>query len=756
MTAIQDGELLEFKLRNSRRKKVRLIARSVLISTVVIFSIETLIMVLLEFYFRLPEEIVVLLDGILLVVFLFPLNYFFLIRPLSRENDAHQRTNQALAKNSEILERFFSISDILIAYMDADFNFIRVNDTYARADERRPADLVGKNHFDLYPNEENRAIFEKVVRTGKSYNVLERPFEYSNHPERGVSYWDWNLLPIKDLDGKVVALLLVLNNVTARVQAQRAREESELRFRAVLDQTFQHISLLDPTGEVKIANQTALDFTGTTPEGIKGHFLWRLPWWGGTSQGTEALEQGVEQAAAGQVVRFEHPIRSVDGELAVMDITIKPLKDEQGNPVLLIYEARDITQHIRTEQELLWNEQEINRLYQAERHAHLLAETLHDAAQALSGTLNSSTVFETLLDHIYKVVPFTSAHVHLLEDSEHLVVRLARGEDEWSAAEQLLGKRFMIAELPFFEPLLKERTVLSIPDTGIYLETYLLPGDEFVRSWLGIPLLAGGQVIGVCTLEHRCPGFFTEDLVEWATALTRQAAVATQNAWLFEQVRDGREHLQALSRRLVEAQELERQHISRELHDEAGQALASLMVGLRLLEREGGDQGAVVTRSRELKGIADQVLENLHRLAIDLRPASLDYLGLVAALRQHTEMVSEQHQLQIQFEAVGKIDRLPEEAETAVYRIVQEALTNVIRHAYATQVEILLERRADQLIVIVEDNGVGFDPLQPAINQLGMLGMRERADMLGGTLTIESSPGQGATVQLEIPCRFES
>jgi len=227
-------------------------------------------------------------------------------------------------------------------------------------------------------------------------------------------------------------------------------------------------------------------------------------------------------------------------------------------------------------------------------------------------------------------------------------------------------------------------------------------------------------------------------------------------------VRDGREHLQALSRRLVEIQEAERQNIARELHDEAGQSLASLMMGLRLLERDRNDPVAVATRSQELRGMADGILENLHRLAVALRPASLDHLGLVPALRQHAETISDQHGLTVQFDVVGEIDRLPVEVETAVYRIVQEALTNVVRHSQATRADILLERRPKALVVIVEDNGVGFQPVLehgpgvPTEEHLGVLGMQERADMLKGRIMFERSSSGGTTVILEVPWQFES
>ena len=279
-----------------------------------------------------------------------------------------------------------------------------------------------------------------------------------------------------------------------------------------------------------------------------------------------------------------------------------------------------------------------------------------------------------------------------------------------------------------------------------------LAGSEHVRSWLGVPLVAGDKSIGFCALDKASAGFFTREHMQLAEALVGQAAVVVQNAWLFQQVRAGRERLQSLSRRLVEIQENERRYISRELHDEAGQALTSLMVGLRLLERESGRPEAVAAGVSELMRMVDAVLENLHRLAVDLRPASLDHLGLVPALHQYAEAISDRYGLVVQFETVGSIERLAPDVETALYRIVQEALTNVIRHARATRADVLLERRGDNLIVIVEDNGIGFDPTAALRSgDLGLVGLRERAEMLSGTLTVESAPDAGTTLLLEVP-----
>ncbi|TLN24882.1 PAS domain S-box protein [bacterium] len=693
---------------------------------------------------------------------LFPLNYRYIVLPMQQQIEEHRRTNQELTHTNEVLGRFFTIKDVFIAYFDANFNFIRVNETYANADGHDPSYYVGKNHFDLFPNEENQRIFENVVKTGQNYTVQEKPFEYAANPERGVSYWDWSLMAVKNQDGKVAGLIMVLNDVTERKKSQLAKAENERRFRAVFNQTFQHMLLLQPDGRVIQANQTALDLSGSQPGEFDGLPLWELPWWDDIEGETRALQNYIRLAAEGSIVRFEQTVRTLDAGQAILAITIKPLLDEDNHPILLIYEARDITFRIQTEAALIRNEEEIKRLYEGEKKAHEVAETLRGAALALSGSLNSGTVFDTLFDHLYKVIPYTSAHLELLEDEEHLYVRLTRGEDNWDEEKRLLGTQVEIKSIPIFEKLLKERQCVTWSDTATYQGSKYFPGKRYIGSWVAIPLSASEQVIGLCILEHVQPGFFTPEFVQLAAAITSQAAVAIQNAWLFEQVRDGREHLQALSRRLVEISEAERQNIARELHDEAGQSLASLMVGLRLLERDCNEPAAVVARSQELREMADSILENLHRLAVALRPASLDHLGLVPALRQHAETVSDQHGLTVQFGVVGDIVRLPNEVETAVYRIVQEALTNVVRHAQASRVDILLERRPEALVVIVEDNGVGFQPvLEPGPGfateeHLGVLGMQERADMLNGKIVFERSSSGGTTVILEVPWQFES
>jgi signal transduction histidine kinase len=221
---------------------------------------------------------------------------------------------------------------------------------------------------------------------------------------------------------------------------------------------------------------------------------------------------------------------------------------------------------------------------------------------------------------------------------------------------------------------------------------------------------------------------------------------------MYEAEQRARQTAETLSRRLVEVQENERRTIARELHDEAGQSLTSLIVGLRLLEEQCCQDKVVAERVAELKGTVYDVLESLHRLATDLRPASLDHLGLVEALTQHVQTFSRQHNLNAQFEAVGLgNERLSPDEEIALFRVAQEALTNVVKHSHATRADVLLERRGDRLILMIEDDGTGFDAATRHTGRLGLAGMRERAEMLGGSLVVESSAGAGTTVLVEVP-----
>ena len=206
-----------------------------------------------------------------------------------------------------------------------------------------------------------------------------------------------------------------------------------------------------------------------------------------------------------------------------------------------------------------------------------------------------------------------------------------------------------------------------------------------------------------------------------------------------------------LLRRLVTAQEEERRRISRELHDQTGQQLAALLLGLKTLNNATNNGSTSLHKSLlQLQNLTERLVEDAHHLAWELRPAALDDLGLEIALSNYVEKWSERNSITLDFHSGLNKLRLPPPVETAVFRIVQEALTNVLKHAQASRVSVMLEYRYDELLVIVEDNGRGFQP-EVETDGLGMIGIHERVALVKGKLNIESAPGLGTTLVIRIP-----
>jgi len=223
---------------------------------------------------------------------------------------------------------------------------------------------------------------------------------------------------------------------------------------------------------------------------------------------------------------------------------------------------------------------------------------------------------------------------------------------------------------------------------------------------------------------------------------------------LMTQLKEKEEMRQHLLEKVMTAQEEERKRISRELHDETSQALTSVMVGLKVLETEAAYCG-VAERVGEMRKIVAQTLEEVHHLARELRPSVLDDLGLVTALDRYVRDYSKTHRIEVDFHVTGFEGlRLPAPVEVVLYRIVQEALTNVAKYAQAKTVSVLLDWRENMVSAIIEDDGVGFEPAR-AVNTpgqgLGLFGMQERAALLGGSLQIESKLGVGTTLFIKIP-----
>jgi signal transduction histidine kinase len=289
-----------------------------------------------------------------------------------------------------------------------------------------------------------------------------------------------------------------------------------------------------------------------------------------------------------------------------------------------------------------------------------------------------------------------------------------------------------------------------------------------VVECLFAPLWTAGELVGAVWVmsHHAMPAFDTEH-ARLLTSLARFTSHAYRMAEVLKntgieqrtgELKRAEVERSDLLRRFVRLQENERRRISRELHDQMGQLVAGLALGLRSLEASVSET-APREKLRQLQDLAAQIGREIHNLALELRPAALDDLGLSAALANYVQTWSQQTGIEIDFHASGLDElRLASHVETALYRVVQESLTNVARHAAAQRASLILERRDGALQAIVEDDGQGFDVeaiwRSPQSRQrLGLLGMQERLTDLGGSLEVESAPGRGTTVFARVPIK---
>jgi signal transduction histidine kinase len=380
------------------------------------------------------------------------------------------------------------------------------------------------------------------------------------------------------------------------------------------------------------------------------------------------------------------------------------------------------------------------RLYEAARRWSRQLESLNEVGNALAN--------ETDLDRLLGLI---ARRLRELLDARIVLVQLPSGDElrvaaaDGGAADQLLGVKMSRTASKSGRVLDRRRSERSdsvLDDPEVSREVSRRLG---ARTGLWVPLVVHDRAIGVIAAhDKRGPDpRFTDDDLRLAETFGTRAALAVD---LSERVAGD-----AL-RRVVEAQELERRRLARELHDETGQALTSILLGLKSVEDtlEPGESHDAVA---ELRALVVSTLQDVRRLAVELRPKALDDFGLVPALERLTASFAEQTGIAVDFEPAIPDERLPAETETALYRIVQESLTNVLKHARARNVTVLLARRADSLKAVVEDDGEGFEPGETRDGGVGLIGMQERLALLGGKLEIESSRAGGTTVAAEVPLR---
>jgi signal transduction histidine kinase len=311
---------------------------------------------------------------------------------------------------------------------------------------------------------------------------------------------------------------------------------------------------------------------------------------------------------------------------------------------------------------------------------------------------------------------------------------------------QGMGGRVFVSRVPEY--------IFDVQEDPRWLDQRLAR-EAGLHACAGLPLIVGERIVGILVILCGKRRVFTDEEKELMSLLADHAAVAIRNTERFaSEARMAQLRQQVLSQ-VLSAQEEERARIARELHDETGQSLASLVVGLSALENSRTLRAAK-TQAGTLRRLASSAVGEVRRLAWGLRPSALDDLGLVAALERYAAEYVRARGIRVEVRAPGLDERWPSQVEIALYRIVQEALTNVARHAGAKTVAIVIARRGSSAQLTVRDDGRGFDVETSlsrggALEHAGLHGIRERAALLGGSVTIESAAGKGTAITVELP-----
>jgi len=432
--------------------------------------------------------------------------------------------------------------------------------------------------------------------------------------------------------------------------------------------------------------------------------------------------------------------------------------DENGHVTAIIGLGRDITKRKRAEAEIV-------RASEALQERNRQLALLNQASRAINASLDSEQVLATVLAAVQRIMDVTGCSIWLLDPATgELVCQHATGPQQ----EIVRGSR--LAPGQGLAGWVASRGESAIVADARADERHFKGVDQRtglgLRSILTVPLQtwSGGRAIearvsGVIQAVDTESDHFDETSQQLLEALATTAAVAVNNAVLFEEVQRSQERLQALSQRLVDAQETERRRVARELHDVIGQALTAVKINLQATQRLiPATPGTRVEQG--LESIIDNVehtLQQVRDLSVDLRPSLLDDLGLAPALRWYLDRQAQRVGFSAQFVAAPALERrLPPHLEIACFRIVQEALTNVARHAQAQRVKVELRERDGELTLRIADDGGGFDVERALRNtahgaSLGLLSMQERATLVGGQIEIESSPAQGTAITVRLP-----
>ena len=614
---------------------------------------------------------------------------------IARDITERRSAEDELRKEKEILEKIFANTPVMIGFVGDD-GVRLVNPEWERTIGWTLKELQEQNvdiFVEAYPDPQYRQEVLDFVAAAAG---------------------EWADLKIKVRDGRVIdaacavvrlsdgTKVAIAQDITERKQAENVLRRSEDHLRFVLDTTPALIHTGRPDGYLDYFNQSWLEYVGRSLEELQG--------WGWTASihpdDVEGIVNGWRASlASGEPLQYEARVRRADGEYRWVLHRKVPLRDEQGNIVKWHGSSMDIEDRKQAEEKLLLSERQ---LAEAQRLAHV---------GSFAWDLRTNVV--TWSDELYRIFGLQPGANNVAGDATPLI----HPEDKDLVTQTV--KSAVKNKLPY----------------SIYYRVLRHDGDERIVQSRG-NILSDERGVAIRAFGA------TQDVTELKRAE--------------EKLRGTTKQLRALSARVQSAREEEGTRIAREIHDELGSALTSLRWELEELGQDigvssGGSRlSELLPKIEAMIRLTDTTVNSVRRIASELRPAVLDDLGLVEAIDWQAQQFQARTGILCRCDCSLEKANLSQEQATAVFRILQEALTNISRHAEATEVEIVIEEHDAQFILTVQDNGRGITEEEKlGLKSLGLLGMRERAQLAGGTLSIDPIEGGGTSVTVRVPVERE-
>ncbi len=596
-------------------------------------------------------------------------------------------------------------------------------------------DAVGMYCKDVFKNTicESDCALKRAVAQGQ--DIHNREYVITNIQGEKVPIM-CSTSVFRDKEGRITGGIEIFKDMSEFKRLQEEVVRRERKYRRIFEGSHDMIYTTNLNGRILDVNQAGVQMLGyqSKEEMLRlgsARRLYRRP------RDRDKFVQLME--ADGYVKDFGVDFKKKDGTPIHVLISSRRYEDPETGEVQFEGIIKDITHRKQVE----------DALRERNRELSIIATI----AFALNLTMDMDHVLKIILSNVLKLLKLKRGAIFLIDWSKktakpHAVFGLPFQEPAPSEAlmfkDELLKKALLedknsLAPSPSFPPF----KVSCCAESGERL------------PWLTCYLITSkGTALGFIGLDVPESRVLSPHEVTLLSYLCNFLGGALENSQLMETIRRHRQELRRLTERLFQTQEEERRRIARELHDEAGQALTAVKLSLDSLEQAlGGEDGLIRERMEEIRYMLTRTTSEIRRLSYRLHPTLLSDLGLEPALELYLKEMGKRSKLEMEFKMVGFDRRLPPEMETVLYRFSQEALTNTIKHARAGRFRLSIIKSYPKIIFQAEDDGCGFDGKISGTNKknLGLLGMRERASLLGGVFHLRTAPGQGTRIRIEIP-----